>query len=362
MNQSLVDRLVNALLYEGYLLYPYRPSVKNRQRWSFGGLYPPSYTADHPGADACTMQTQCLARGSPRTPLTVSVRFLHLVARRVGELDAPLTEESVDASTPVRFVESLRVGDSVVHSWQEAVEREIRLEDSDLGDLATQPRRVAFRFGPGAEREPVRDSSGRIVGLLERRQRQVEGVVELSTEALGDGLFRITVRIENQTPFEALADDRDEVLMHTLVSTHTSLGIREGAFLSLLDPPESLRGLTADCRNEGTWPVLVGAEGDVDTILSSPIILYDYPQIAPESPGDLFDSTEIDEILTLRIMTLSDEEKRSMSELDDRGRGLLERTESLARGQLMELHGSMREVRPFLGRGGENHGEVGSDR
>ena len=43
MNQALVDRIVNAVLYEGYLLYPYRPSVKNRQRWTFGGLYPRSY-------------------------------------------------------------------------------------------------------------------------------------------------------------------------------------------------------------------------------------------------------------------------------------------------------------------------------
>jgi len=117
-----------------------------------------------------------------------------------------------------------------------------------------------------------------------------------------------------------------------------------------------LRDLAAGCRNEGTWPVLVGVAGEVDTMLSSPIILYDYPQIAPESPGDLFDSTEIDEILTLRIMTLSDEEKRSMAALDDRGRALLERTESLARGQLMGLHGAMREVRPLSGQGGPNDG------
>ncbi|WP_406699276.1 hypothetical protein V5E97_10400 [Singulisphaera sp. Ch08] len=356
MNQSLVDRLVSALLYEGYLLYPYRPSVKNRQRWSFGGLYPPSYTAGRPGADASTMQTQCLARGSPRTTLTVSVRFLHLVERRVGELAGPVTDGAVDGSTPVRFVESLRVGDSLIHSWQEAVEREIRLDDSDLGGLAAHSRLFAFQFGPGSEREPVRDSSGRIVGLLERRQRRMTGAVALSAEPVGEDHFRITVRIENQTPFGALSDDRDEVLMHTLVSSHTSLGIRDGEFISSLDPPEALRALTASCRNEGTWPVLVGAEGDVDTMLSSPIILYDYPQIAPESPGDLFDSLEIDEILTLRIMTLSDEEKQAMTELDDRGRALLERTESLARGQLMELHGVMREVRPLAGRGGENHG------
>ena len=82
-------------------------------------------------------------------------------------------------------------------------------------------------------------------------------------------------------------------------------------------------------------------------MLSSPIILYDYPQIAPESPGDLFDATEIDEILTLRILTLTEDEKRAMSDVDDRARALLERTESLAREQLMGLHGTIRGLRPI---------------
>ena len=96
------------------------------------------------------------------------------------------------------------------------------------------------------------------------------------------------------------------------------------------------------CRNVGGWPVLVGEEGTRDTMLSSPIILYDYPQIAPESPGDLFDGTEIDEILTLRIMTLTDEEKRAAIGLDSRARDLLSRTENLSREQLYDLHGVMR--------------------
>lgn len=364
MNQTLVDRLVSALLYEGYLLYPYRPSVKNRQRWSFGGLYPPSYTAGRPGADASTMQTQCLVRSDPGGRLTVAVRFLHLIARQVGEVDASWSDGTVDAPTPVRFVESLRVGDAVVHSWQEAVEREIRLDDLDLEDNVGRPRLVKFQFGPITEREPVPDPSGRVLGLLERRQRRVEGTVEIAADVVDDGLSRITVRIENRTPYNVgRTEDRDDVLMHSLVSTHTVLGIHQGHFLSMLDPPDALRSLTAECRNEGTWPVLVGVEAtrDTDTMLSSPIILYDYPQLAPESPGDLFDATEIDEILTLRILTLSDEEKRVMSELDDRGRALLERTESLGRGQLMELHGAMREVRPFSGRGGIDHGALGSD-
>jgi hydrogenase maturation protease len=115
----------------------------------------------------------------------------------------------------------------------------------------------------------------------------------------------------------------------------------------LLEPPDELRGLASSCQNVGIWPVLVGEAGERDTLLSSPIILYDYPQIAPESAGDLFDGTEIDEILSLRIMTMTDEEKREMRESDDKMRLMLERTESLPPEQLMKLHGVVRSLRPL---------------
>jgi len=96
--------------------------------------------------------------------------------------------------------------------------------------------------------------------------------------------------------------------------------------------------------NTGTYPVLVGDEGSRNCLLSSPIILYDYPQIAPESAGDLFDGTEIDEILTLRIMSLTDDEKNEMRNADELARRLLERTESLSPDELMNLHGLMKKV------------------
>src|SRR5262249_8455829 len=150
------------------------------------------------------------------------------------------------------------------------------------------------------------------------------------------------------TPFEqASQKSRDDALMHSLVSTHMILGIRGGGFVSLLDPPEPWSEIAAGGRNIGSYPVLVGEAGATDTMLSAPMILYDYPEIAPESPGDLFDSTEIDEILTLRILTLTDDEKRAMVNTDQRARMLLERTESMARDQLMGLHGKVRGLRPL---------------
>jgi hypothetical protein len=127
-----------------------------------------------------------------------------------------------------------------------------------------------------------------------------------------------------------------------MASAHLIATATNAQFLSSIDPPPESSHLAQECKNIGVYPVLVGAAGETDAILASPIILYDYPQIAPESPGDLFDGAEIDEILSLRILTLTDEEKRAAADLDPRGAALLRRTESLARDQLAQLHGSMR--------------------
>ena len=120
--------------------------------------------------------------------------------------------------------------------------------------------------------------------------------------------------------------------------------VRNGAFFSMIDPPAAHAPATALCRNLGAWPILVGDEAaqERDTLVASPIILYDYPKIAAESPGDLYDAGEIDEILTLRIQTLTDEEKREMRNVDARARKILERTEALPGADLLRMHGVMR--------------------
>jgi hypothetical protein len=357
MNRKLVDTITRALLYEGYLLYPYRPSAKNRQRWTFGGLYPPAYVrAQDGGSDASDMQTQCLASGGPHTRLTVAIRFLQLVARRVGVFDAPLTVWPGDDRLPAyHHVESFSRGDTVVSAWQEAIEREVALAPVDLGDLAASQRWVEFDFHPTSSLEPVHGPEGTIAAVIERDRMRLDGGAELATELVADGLYRVTVRVENRTHFESGAgsNERDRALLHSFVSTHTLLGVEDGGFVSLLEPPDAWRSLAEQCVNVGTWPVLVGEAGQTDTMLASPIILYDYPAIAPESPGDLFDATEIDEILTLRVLSLTDDEKRAVSALDARGRALLERTEALAREQLLGLHGTLRAVHPAAGPGGQ---------
>jgi hydrogenase maturation protease len=355
MNRALVNRLADAVLYEGYILYPYRPAVKNRQRWTFGGLYPAAYSRQTAGSEAPANQTEILVRGSDATHVEVVVRFLHLTARQVGAIDPPLTVWPGTGEPPFEPVEALRVGDRLHHTWQEAEECEVAVGAVNIETLLAHPQRRLFAFPGRRWCEPIAEvhRSGDLChetfpGVLAREQQAIEGVVEVSAAAAGDGLVRLTVTVRNLTPLGTPAD-RDHALMRTLVSTHVLLGVRDGAFVSLLDPPDDCRGAAAGCRNIGVWPVLVGDPGAHDTVLSSPIILYDYPRVAPESPGDLFDGTEIDEILTLRILTLTDEEKQLAAAVDERVRALLTRTGALGTDALLGLHGVMRGPGPVPG-------------
>ena len=297
---SNVSQIADAILYEGYILYPYRASaLKNGQRWNFGALYPPEYAAAQQCSfgcsDASTMQCECLARVG--ASMSVTVRFLQLVTRE---------------------------------SWQEAVAREIETD---------APGTHSFLF-PAHE---DRDTDG-----IVRRQEQIEGLIEVYMQPVQQGWSRVSVRISNCGVFDVPREDsaawptRDAALRRSLVSTHAILRVPGGEFASLIDPPEELRQLSAGCSNVGLWPVLAGDAVPPDTMLASPIILYDYPQIASESAGALFDGTEIDEILSLRILTLTDDEKREMRETDPKARLLLERTEALDAEQWLRLHGAMR--------------------
>jgi hypothetical protein len=349
MNLAAVDKIAKAVLYEGYMLYPYRPSsVKNQQRWNFGVLCPPSYSEAQNGSDASTMQTECLVEGSSLTALEIRVRFLQLVARSIGELTLPAAELLSGEVPEFRLVPRLELAGRIYQSWQEAVEREIVLPVCSVEALAHTPLLQSFAVPSDRQFEYLRDGEGPITGVIVREQSVLQGAVEARSEQVSDDLFKISVSIRNLTPLVVPpVRSREDALLCSLVSTHTVLGVHDGRFCSLLAPPDHLREVAASCQNVGTWPVLVGEEGQHDTLLSSPIILYDHPQIAPESAGDLFDGTEIDEILSLRIMTLTDEEKREMRQSDERARQMLERTETMPAEQLMKLHGALRNLRPL---------------
>jgi hydrogenase maturation protease len=342
-----VDQIAQAVLYEGYLLYPYRPSTKNRQRWTFGGIYPRDWCAARQSGDVSMIETQCLLSADQSAGVSVRVRFLQLVERQVGRLPSPVTQLSGGDALDYQPVESLTVGDKLLHAWQEAVEREVDIVQAPLAELVREPRSVSFSFGPARDVEPVPGGDGRIEAVIVRRQQTLAGSVRASAELLAEGLCRIAVRIENESPCPA-ADGlpREQAQLRSLVSAHAVLHTTGGRFVSLIDPPPEHQAAAGACRNQGVWPVLVGQAGDADTMLAAPIILYDYPQIAPESPGDLYDGTEIDEILSLRIMTLSEAEKQLARSVDDRARALLERTDALDPERLAALHGALRGMRP----------------
>jgi hypothetical protein len=301
---EVAEKVARAVLYEGYLLYPYtRSSTKNRQRWTFGGIYPKSYVEHSEGSDLAEQQTECLIMGTGDTRVSVTVRFLQLVAQNNLSLNRGL-KGSFD-------------------EWEEAVEREVSQRDLSLESLA--------------KRAIVRSN------FVFQGSGEIHGSLEISADRINDTAYRLRVRVINIS--EKQFKGRSEALLHSLISTHALLSVRgKGEFISLLDPPPALKNATENCKNIGTWPVLVGEQGSTDMMLSSPIILYDYPQIAPESPGDLFDGAEIDEILSLRILTLSEEEKRQVRDGDERGRELLERTENLSPDDLLRLHGRLREI------------------
>lgn len=343
--------IADAVLYEGYLLYPYRRSaIKNRQRWTFGVVYPKEFSEANGGIDPCTMRTECLVttRGNRDTSLDIHLRFLHLLSVRRGEVGedsngrdelerAPSDPFAGDTSEPVL------AASRAVETWEEAREREVSVSNLALDELLAHPRTVEMTF-PG---ERIVEEARGVSQAMVRVHKPLRGNIIIAAEQIGEETFRISVQIENTTPETGSVTSRgDSIVLQSFVSTHTLLQVRQGAFISLLEPPEALKTLAQGCKNLRTWPVLVGNEGEHDVMLSSPIILYDYPQIAPESPGPLFDGTEIDELLTLRILTLTDEEKREIREGDARGREILERTENMSPEQFMKMHGVIRSLRP----------------
>ena len=348
MNPSLLNEIVNAVLYEGYILYPYRSSsCKNRrERFTFGRVYPEAYSTACNGIEPCVMQTECLLNTSSTAgKLTVHVRFLHPLAREIGAFEKEPDQLPIGTDSNFVIVSELRVNETVFLPWHEAVERDVSVPVLTLDGHSAVESKIQFRFCQSCETEPIRNAYGKVAGLILRRQETVEGVVHVAAQPLQPDLWKITVRVRNQSACtKSATQDSEALLLRVFTSTHTILTVESGEFISLMDPSLEFKSAAAECQNIGAWPVLVGDEskGERDTMLSSPIILYDYPKIAPESAGPLFDGTEIDEILTLRILTMTDGEKREMRNVDEQARRLLERTETLSSQTLLGMHGTMR--------------------
>ena len=298
MSLDAAEQVANAVLYEGYLLYPYRASaVKNRLRWQFGVVAPRAY-AEATGTDPWFAQTECLVESDANAAIDVRVRCLQLH----GEV---------------------------------GVERTIDVRDLRLEHLLAVEHVQAFVL--------PRPTVGRALPDPEVVAAPIQGLVRASAEKVGS-FVKVRVRVENVTEMPLGEESRQDALHAALIGTHTLVVVRGGRFVSLIDPPEQASVAAAACVNLHTWPVLAGDPTLQDTLLSSPIILYDFPAIAPESQGALFDATEIDEILALRILTLTDEEKSEARATDSRAAEIVNRVESMDATAFDALHGTWREL------------------
>jgi hypothetical protein len=350
MGTDRLEEITRTLLYEGYLLWPYRRSaIKNRRRWTIGGVYPADFEGAAASGDASEILTECLIEGDDAPVIDLRIRCLHRVMRQVARYrDARLEE-----------VDELRVGDEHYLTWDEAVEREARVRVEGGAARAIFP----ITFPAGREEEWLTGPDGERVGALIRSWEALEGVLDLRIERLAEELgaqpgelggaragerpvgqlYRVRARLVNLTSAAGL--EREAALGRTFIAAHLVLEAVAGEFVSLLEPPAALAAAASSCRNVGCWPVLVGEPGQRHTILASPVIVYDYPQIAPESPGDLFDGTEIDQLLILNVLGLTEEERAEVRASDPRAREILERSEGLGPEEMIALFGAVREYR-----------------
>ena len=322
--------VADAVLYEGYLLYPYRAtSRKNQSRWQFGVLGPQGAEAAGIGEND-TLSAQVLVRPQRDGSVSGVVRFLQLQHRGAERALCDGSFEPVD---------DLVAGQRCWLSWDEAVEREVGIDPIPLTSL---PATVDISIPAGVDVETV--DSGRLV----RSRRQLLGRLAISAEPDGE-LLRLTLEMRNTAPPVA---DKDAAIATSMIGAHLVLEVVNGQFVSLLEPPASAADAVARCRQHRWFPVLAGPRGaaaaatsdrgEGDLVLVSPIILYDHPEIAEQSEGALYDSTEIDEILTLRVMTMTDEEKAQARATDPRAAQIIDRCDSMSPEAMLNMHGVLR--------------------
>jgi hypothetical protein len=322
-NWDRARTIADAVLYEGYLLYPYRASSsKNQSRWQFGVLGTPGAAEAGLGEDN-TLSAQMVVDPLDSAALSLVVRFLQL-QRRTAERDV--------GGGRFEPVDELTAGSQSWLTWDEAVERQLSFGPFDAAELQ-QPLTLPILVDAGTDIETV--DGGRLV----RTRRELRGEVTVAAEN-DQGYVRVTVTVRNTG---AAAADKDEVIAASLIGTHVIAEVAGGEFVSLLDPPLAAEAAVARCVRHRCFPVLAGPPGDNDLMLISPIILYDHPEIAEQSEGALYDSTEIDEILTLRVMTMTDEEKSQARATDPLAAAIIDRCDSMSPEAMQRLHGVLRD-------------------
>jgi hypothetical protein len=321
-----VRTVADAVLYEGYLLYPYRgTSSKNQSRWQFGVLGLPG-AADAGLGEDDTLATQFLVDGAQA--ITLVVRFLQLQHRR--------TERQLGAGRAGwEPVDRLTTPSGSWLTWDEAVECEM-----SFGPLAFDDpdERWSLPVAAAAAVDVEQLDGGRLV----RERQEVRGELAVSAEPDGD-LLRVSVRLANVGAAVDGQTSKDSVIARSMIGAHIIAEVVGGQFISLIEPPPAAAGAVSRCSQHRCFPVLAGPPGTDDMLLVSPIILYDHPEVAEQSNTALYDCTEIDEILTLRVMTMTDEEKAAARATDPKAAEIVDRCDAMTPEAMDLLHGVLRD-------------------
>jgi hypothetical protein len=277
-----LEQLIDSLLYEGYALYPYTPgATKNATPTPFGIVYPPRYAAtlsstfDH-------VELRCVLAGPPHALLGAEVRFLAATGVR-HEADAHRLQ--LTTAEPGGSGDRMTVG--ALAAAGQALEREQRIETRD------EPLCLA---------------------------------IALSAHELQPDLYELALRVENRACADGL--DRAGALARSLLSTHPIVRVSGARLLSPLEHP---------CASVNTFPVLASPADDA--VIGATIVLPDHPQIAPESRGGLFDSTEIEEALLLHVKVLTDDEREQIERYDPAVREMVARAAAATPQDILALHG-----------------------
>jgi hypothetical protein len=342
VNESARDRfeaaraVADAVLYEGYVLYPYRASSrKNQARFQWGVLTPRAFSQADP-SERWRLRSECLVEPGTDAALRVRLRCLQAQHRSI---------EAHIGDGEFKVVSSLEIEGAVHVDWDEAVDQVIDVPTFDLTLRGETTLEHPFSFAGGSDEETIRARDRAVVGRFVRHREVVTGLARIQVSRPDPGLpyLKVAVTVENTTTWSGGDIHRDDAMSQSLIAVHTMLAIDDGRFVSLLDPPDAAAMAAGTCRSDGVYPVLIGTD---DVVLASPIILYDHPEVAPQSPGDLYDSLEIDEILALRVMTLTDDEKAEARGTDARAAAIIERCDDMSAEVLGRLHGQMRPVAP----------------
>jgi hypothetical protein len=194
MNFDSAECIAAAILYEGYILYPYRPtSIKNRQRWNFGTLYPRIYAEAQTPREPFGLQAECIVIADENTAVDIRIRFLQLISN--GRTLESIGNQ-IGNAVPTELTDPTL-------GWEEAVERTSEHPQLRLHDLLDHSHQLTLNFGTE--------------NLIEPRSN-LQALFTIHAEAVALGACKLHLELENITRLPSgVGATREESLPQSFV-------------------------------------------------------------------------------------------------------------------------------------------------